>query len=82
MIANIKDKVYRDPSFSPLDWEVVISSVDGEVDSLTSALLELVDKACMSVMCVARPPMRSPAAQIPSALVARTSPRGTQTVQP
>jgi hypothetical protein len=77
MIANIKEKVYRDPSFSPLDWQLVISSVGGEVESLTSALLELVDKACMSVMCVTRPPMRP---QKASSLTSQTSPRGTHTV--
>jgi hypothetical protein len=52
MISNIKEEVYRDPSFSPLDWEVVISSVSNNVDVLTSTLLDLVDKACLSVQCV------------------------------
>lgn len=47
--------MYKVHSFSPLDWEVVISSVSGELDVLAECMRNILDTAALALMYVEPP---------------------------
>ena len=51
-IVNIEDSVFKVHTFSPLDWEIVVRCVKGELEHLNVAMLAIIDQATLSLLWV------------------------------